>query len=136
MIKILEILFRVLSLATLRQFRCSGSTLDPNQTLEQSPRANLTLPGICLIDSSRGSGICLSYTCTGDGYCIVVVAEDTGDLTFAHLQILRQQNLVSGTHVGGFLRPCALVVKWSTQAVKNGFLSDKRENIWLRRLSV
>jgi hypothetical protein len=27
-----------------------------------------TPPGICLIDSSRGSGICLSYTCTGAGY--------------------------------------------------------------------
>jgi hypothetical protein len=28
-----------------------------------------TPPGICLIDSSLGSGICLSCTCTGAGYC-------------------------------------------------------------------
>jgi hypothetical protein len=27
-----------------------------------------TPPGICPIDSSRGSGICLSYMCTGAGY--------------------------------------------------------------------
>ena len=72
-----------------------------------------TPPGICLIDSSRGSGICLSCTCTGAG--IVIVAKDPGDLTNgcpeSHPQILRQQNLVLGTHVGALVVFCALAVK-------------------------
>jgi hypothetical protein len=43
------------------------------------------------------------------------VLEDPGDLTNgcpeSHPQILRQQNLVSGTHVGTLIVFCALVVK-------------------------
>ena len=44
-----------------------------------------------------------------------VVAKDPGDLTNgcpeSHPQILRQQNLVSGTQVGALIVFCALVVK-------------------------
>jgi hypothetical protein len=43
------------------------------------------------------------------------VLEDRGDLTNgcpqSHPQILRQQNLVSGTHVGALIVFCALMVK-------------------------
>jgi hypothetical protein len=57
-----------------------------------------TPPGILPIDSSRGSGICLSYMCTGAG--IGGPRDLTNGCPESHPQILRQQNLVSGTHVG------------------------------------
>jgi hypothetical protein len=73
-------------------------------------------PGICLIDSSRGSGICLSsFHVRARGPGIVIVAKDPGDLTNgcpeSHPQILRQQNLVSSKQVGAMIVFCALVVK-------------------------
>ena len=65
-----------------------------------------TPPKICLIDSSRGFGICLSsFHVRARGLGIVIVAKDPGDLTNgcseSHPQILRQQNLVSGTQGQG-----------------------------------
>jgi hypothetical protein len=46
---------------------------------------------------------------------IVIVVKDPGDLTIvcpeSHPQILRQQNLLSGTHVAALVVFCALVVK-------------------------
>jgi hypothetical protein len=49
------------------------------------------------------------------GPSIVIVAKDPGDLKNVAQnptpQILRQQNLVSGTHVGALIVFCALVVK-------------------------
>jgi hypothetical protein len=46
---------------------------------------------------------------------IVIVAKDPRDLTNgcpeSHPQIVRQQNLVSGTHVGALIVFCALMVK-------------------------
>ena len=95
---------------------CLGSYAWVNSWSNHPPPG--TPPGICLIDSSRGSGICLSsFHVRARGPGIVIVAKDPGDLTNgcpeSHPQILRQQNLVSGTQVSALIEWSYFAPSWS-----------------------